>query len=185
MRRQDQRTSAELNRDTRIRDAQDVVISRMKKDPARARSTIRADGHVGDGLACRVTQGKFEAVLDLGPGMGGDAAGPSPGFFGRAAIVGCVAIAIKMLAAREGLVFRTVDVSVETDFDDSALFGIGDTSAAPIETRIDIRIAAAADETVVNDVVDRALRMDPWFLALRDPQCVRASVSLLGNDARD
>ena len=168
-------------RDARIRDAQNAVIARMKKDPEKARSTLAVTGRVEEGLACKVTQGKFEAVLDLGPGMGGDAAGPSPGFFARAAIAGCVGIAIKMLAAREGRVFRSVDVTVETDFDDAALFGIGNGSAAPEETRVSIDISTEEEAAVARDIVDRALRMDPWFVALRDPQVVETSVAVLSD----
>jgi uncharacterized OsmC-like protein len=150
----------------------------MAAAPEKARSTIRTHGVVQDGLTCHVTQGKFAATLDLGPGMGGNAAGPSPGFFARAAIAGCVAIAVKMLAAREGLCFSAVEVDVETEFDDAALFGIGSGSAAPVATRIAVGIATEADEDAVRDVVARALEMDPWFLALRDPQQVSATVEV-------
>lgn len=170
--------AATPDRDARIREAQRTVIDRIAADPAKARSTIRTTGEIGDGLACTVTQGRFSAVMDLGPGMGGECAGPSPGFFARAGILGCVGIAVKMLAAREGVHFERVEVAVETDFDDAALFGIGPGSPAPIETRITLDIITAADAAVVDDIVARALAMDPWFLALRDPQRVVTSVSV-------
>ncbi len=163
--------------DTRIREAQLAVISHMKAAPEKARSTLRTCGEVGEGLSCRINQGKFEAILDLGPGMGGGATGPSPGFFGRAAIAGCIAIAVKMHAAREGLCFSRVDVAVEMDFDDAALFGIGTGSAAPLETRVCIEIATDADRAIVSDLVSRVLEMDPWFLALRDPQKVSSKIT--------
>lgn len=164
------------DRDARIRDAQNAVIARMRQNPEKARSTLCTTGSIGEGLTCRVTQGPFQAVLDLGTGMGGDCAGPSPGFFARAAIVGCVGMAVKMLAAREGLRFHSVDVAVEMDFDDAALFGVGSGNAAPVDTRILVQIVSDEDEAQAKDIVDRALAMDPWFLALRDPQKVSASV---------
>ena len=166
------------DRDARIRDAQNAVIKRMRASPENARSTIRTEGRVDEGLTCHVSQGRFETVMDLGFAMGGDCAGPSPGYFARAAIAGCVSIAIKMLAAREGLRFESVAVAVETDFDDSALFGIGIASAAPVETRISIDVSTDAEGTIVKDIVDRVLEMDPWFLALRDPQNVATSIAL-------
>ncbi|MCY1128493.1 OsmC family protein [Frigidibacter sp. RF13] len=174
-------SKATSDRDLRIRTAQEAVIARMTAAPEKARSTLTTHGRVDEGLACRVSQGKFEATLDLGPGMGGDAAGPSPGFFARAAIVGCVAIAVKMLAARGGIRFEAVDVKVEMEFDDAALFGIGDGNAAPVATRILVAITTDADQGVVQDIVRRALDMDPWFLALRDPQKVSARVTLAGD----
>lgn len=165
-------------RDSVIRDAQNKVIARMKADPEAARSTLVTTGRIGQGLTCAVTQGKFSAVTDLGHGMGGDAAGPSPGFYARTAIVGCVGMGIKMLAAREGLSFHSMTVTVETDFDDSALFGLGSASAAPLETRVNIHIESAEDPAVIRALVNRVLEMDPWFLALRDAQVVRPTLKI-------
>jgi uncharacterized OsmC-like protein len=165
-------------RDAVIRDAQNAVIDRMQADLDAACSTLVATGRIEDGLTCHVTQGKFNATLDLGPGMGGDAAGPSPGFFARAAIVGCVGMGVKMLAAREGLVFRSVEVTVETDFDDAALMGLSERTAAPFETRVRIGIDTSEDPATVGALVDRALTMDPWYLALRDAQTVHREITL-------
>jgi uncharacterized OsmC-like protein len=164
--------------DERIRTAQTGVTARFAADLAKARSTITTTGRVTNGLACDVVQGRFNARLDLAPGMGGDATGPSPGFFARAAIAGCVAIAVKMLAARERVTLEAVDVSVETDFDDAALFGLGSGTASPLETRILIDVTTDAPKDHVRDIVHRALAMDPWFLALRDPQSVLTGVSV-------
>lgn len=166
------------DRTARIREAQSLVIERMKADPAAARSTIVTTGRIDEGLTCHVEQGRFTAVTDLGHGMGGDAEGPPPGFYGRAAIVGCVGMGIKMLAAREGLVFDAMTITVETDFNDAALFGLGSSSAAPLVTRIEIEITSDSDPTHVSDCVRRALEMDPWFLALRDAQLVRPRTTL-------
>lgn len=166
------------DRDARIRGSQRAVIDRIAAAPEQARSTIRTTGEIGAGLTCTVSQGKFAATMDLGPGMGGDAAGPSPGFFARAAIAGYVGIAVKMLAAREGVPIERVHVAVETDFDDAALFGIGPGNAAPTETRVSLDIVTGADRAVIDDIVARALAMDPWFLALRDPQSVATAISV-------
>ena len=162
----------------KIREAQSHVIDGMRADPAAARSTIVTTGHIAKGLTCRLEQGRYKAVADLGRAMGGDAEGPSPGFYGRAAIVGCVGMGVKMLAAREGLTFDAMKITVETDFDDTALFGLSSASAAPLVTRIEIAITSNDDALLVSDCVDRALEMDPWFLALRDAQLVRPRTTL-------
>jgi uncharacterized OsmC-like protein len=166
--------------DERIRTAQNAVIERMRADLDAARNTVVTTGEINDGLACHVRQGKFSATLDFGPGMGGTGAGPSPGFHARAGICGCVAMGIKMLAAREGLAFRKTRVTVETDFDDAALFGLSSSTAAPIETRVTISIETDEDDDRVRALVDRALEMDPWYLALRDGQTVLRSIATSG-----
>lgn len=77
-------------RDDLIRDRQNAVISRMKTSPETRFSTTTTTGRIDNGLISRVTQDNYSAVMDLGPHMGGDAAGPSPSFFARAGIAGCV-----------------------------------------------------------------------------------------------
>ncbi|MBU2868035.1 OsmC family protein [Pacificibacter marinus] len=166
------------DRDAHIRDAQNAVIARMKSDPSKARSTVKTNGHISEGLACHVTQGRFEMMLDMGRAMGGECAGLSPGFHGRAAIAACVAMAVKMLAARESVRFEAVDVSVEMDFDDAALFGLGSGHAAPLDTRIAIDVTTDAADSTVRGIVDQALAWDIWYLALRDPQQVSTRLSV-------
>ncbi len=170
--------SQNQTRDERIRAAQNAVIDRMTLRPDVTESTCVTSGRIEDGLTCLVEQGRFATRIDMSRGMGGDATAPSPGFFGRAAVVGCVAIGVKMFAARSGLTFDAVDVSVEMDFDDSAIFGLGDRSAAPLETRISVEVTTSHHEDLVRDVVDRVLEMDPWFLALRDPQSVTTTLAV-------
>ena len=57
--------------------------------------------------------------------FGGAATGPSPGFHARAAVASCAAIGIKSAAARAGLALEQVNVRVEMDFDDRAIFWYG------------------------------------------------------------
>ncbi len=54
---------------------------------------------------------------------GGNATGPTPGVLGRAALGSCLAIGYVMRAAMMNIVFRSVEVEVQADYDDGALFG--------------------------------------------------------------
>lgn len=110
--------------------------------------------------------------MDMGKAMGGTATAPSPGFFAKAGMVGCIAIATKMTAAREGLSIRSVHVTVETDTDTLAIFGLGGGNAAPLDTRIRIMIDSDEPDAQIDSLVDRVLSRDTWFLALRDAQPV-------------
>lgn len=174
--------TADTDHDTRIRTAQAIALGRMKANPDMARSIAATTGMISDGLACHIRQGKFTLVSDLGRGMGGDATGPSPSFFARAAIASCVAMAIKMHAANEAKAFRQVEVTVETDMCDLALFGIGNVSAAPLRTDISIVIKSDEEPDVVAAIVDTALGRDPWYLALRDSQAVVTTLAQTRTD---
>ena len=161
-----------MHKDAEIRTAQERVIQVFRKKPTAAFSSMRASGHVGEGLACTVRQGDHQAVLDMSKALGGDERGPTPGFYIRAGLVGCIAIGIKLTAAREGIELDAIDVDVEMDFDDGAMFGLGSNTAAPLETRVIIALATAAPWDQVTAMVERALAADPFFLALRDAQKV-------------
>ena len=151
-------------------------MSVFKRRPEAALDSKHAEARIAEGLTCKVTEGDREVVLDMSEIMGGSALGPAPGFHARAAISGCVAIGIKLTAVRLGIELRSVHVGLDMDFDDSALLGMGEASAAPLRTRIKITLASDADEETLQGLVDAALKADPYFLALRDPQKVETSL---------
>jgi len=74
------------------------------------------------------------------------------------------------------LVFDTISVDIETDFDDGATLGLGKGNAAPLETRLVIRVETDIPESEVDILIERVLDHDPWFLALRDVQSVKTNV---------
>lgn len=169
-----------MNKDSRIRDAQNRVIDVFKKRPQTALNTIQATALIEDGMRCEFSQGELRVVMDMPEIMGGEAAGPTPGFFARAGIAGCVSMGIKQTAVMAGAVFDSVAVDIETDFDDKASMGLSTASAAPIETRLTIRIKSNLPESEVSALVDKAIGMDPWFLALRDAQRVKFNLKVEG-----
>jgi uncharacterized OsmC-like protein len=159
-----------------IRAALERMATIFHRKPSAALSTASGSAHVGDGLECTYRQDGREAVMDMPKAMGGGGEAPTPGFFFRASVAGCVAIGIKMMASRRGIELASVDVDVEMDFDDGALVGVGSNSAAPLETRLTIRLASAAPREKLDELVGLALAADPFFLALRDQQKVRTTI---------
>ena len=162
----------------KIKSALDRMVDVFEKRPEAAHCTLAASGTVEDGLKCTVTDGTHTAVMDLPVIMGGEGAGPSPGFHARAGIVGCVAIGIKMMAARAGLALQSVNVGVETDFDDGAPFGLCNKTAAPLETRVSIQVESDAPEDEVSAFIEDVLTRDTWFLALKEAQSVKTSITV-------
>ena len=165
-----------MENDSKIRDSIRRVIDVFEKRPETGRSSIAATAVISDGLRVDFTQGEHSAVMDLPETMGGEGIGPTPGFFGRAGIAGCVAMGIKQAAILAELVFDNITVDIENDFDDGAVYGMGTCSAAPLETRLAIRIQTAVPEAEVVALVEHVLQRDPWFLALRDAQVVKPQV---------
>lgn len=167
-----------MNRDQKGRAAQERVKSVFLRRPETALDTVSGVARIGDGLSCRFTQDDAVLTLDMPETLGGDETGPTPGYFGRAAITGCLAVGIKMAANREGLELRAVDVRIDMDFDNRCLVGIPDTPADPIDTRITVSISSDEPSDKVRALVDAAMQADPWFLCFRDAQRVSTEVSV-------
>ena len=158
--------------DNHIRTCQNDVIRRLSERPDQGRVTSVISGSVTNGLKCRVSQGPHHVDMDMSKAMGGEATAPSPGFFAKAGLVGCLAIATRMTAARTGIAVRSVHVDVETDTDTLAIFQKGGGNAAPLDTRISIRIDTDEPDDRIDALMDQVLDIDTWFLALRDAQPV-------------
>lgn len=167
-----------MKTDQEIREAQERVMSVFERRPDTALDTMRAEATITQGLTCKVTEGEREFVVDMPAPLGGSELGPSPGYHARAAISGCVAIGIKMTAVRLGIELKAVTVGVDMDFDNSAMLGMGDASAAPLRTGITIRLDSDAEPDTLHALVEVALAADPYFLALRDPQMVETRIEL-------
>ena len=60
--------------------------------PSLGRSTGVSRARVSNGLTCQIEEGPWKLVADLPAQVGGDAAGPTPGVLGRAALGSCLAM---------------------------------------------------------------------------------------------
>ena len=161
-----------------IKTAQSKVREAYAKRPDSALSTSHASAEIGHDLKCVFEQGTETTVMDLPEVMGGTNKGPSPGFHARAAVSGCVAIGIKMEAANQGISIDSIHVGIEMDFDDSAALGMGSNSAAPLATRLEIKVTTDHEESDIQALVAQVLEKDTFFLALRDAQAVTAEIVL-------
>lgn len=169
-----------MDKNSHAKEAQLRAISIYAKRPELAQVVSRGKAEVREGLSCIFEQGGRHLSIDMPKAIGGSDESPSPGYFGRAAICGCLAIGIKMTAARENMQVDAVRVGIEQDWDNRGVLAMEGASAVPRETRISIEIESAEAENKVEGMVVRALARDPWFLAFRDAQPVRMSVSVAG-----
>ncbi|MFC7051060.1 OsmC family protein [Emcibacter nanhaiensis] len=167
-----------MNLNRRAREAQLRAISIFTQRPERAQVVNRGSAEVRAGLCCTYEQAGHRLTLDMPGTIGGSDEGPSPGYFGRAAICGCLAIGIKMTAVRENLHLDTVRIGIEQDWDNRGVLAMEGASPVPNDTRIAIEIRSSEPEEKVGEMVSRALANDPWFLAYRDAQPVSTTISI-------
>ena len=117
-------------------------------------------------------------VVDMAEAVGGDDRGPSPGYFGRAAITGCLAIGIKMAATRERVRLDAVHVRIEQDWDNRGILAMRGASPVPLGTHIAIEFASSEPKETVVELVARAVAQDPWYLAFRDAQTATMAITV-------
>lgn len=159
-----------MNLDQKARDAQIRAIAVYEKRPDHALATHNGAAEIGQGLTCTFKQGDHSVVIDMPDAIGGYNRGPSPGFFGRAAIAGCLAAGIKMAATREGVRFDAVRVNIDMDFDNRGVLAMPNSSPVPLATRVLIEITSDESQERINDLGTRAIEHDPWYLAFKDAQ---------------
>ncbi|HEY1872252.1 MAG TPA: OsmC family protein, partial [Chitinophagaceae bacterium] len=75
---------------------------------------------IKNGLTCEIQEGNWKFVADMPGSIGGNAQGPTPGVYGRAALGSCLAIGYMMTAAKMNIPITTLEVEVQADYDDGA-----------------------------------------------------------------
>ena len=134
---------------------------------------------VESGLTCRVQEKHHVMTADLPASMGGEDSGPSPGMFLRGALSSCVAMGVKMWAARRDVAIDRVEVRVETYVDARGQFGVAKEIAPGFEgVRMHIQVESPAGEDVLRDVIETSLKFSPLLDAFRKAQAIETQVSL-------
>src|SRR5215831_16898808 len=83
----------------RIKSAIERSTKALSLKPSLGLGTGISKTKVVNGLYCEITEGKWKFFADMPEGVGGEATGPTPGVYGRAALGSCLAIGYMMRAA--------------------------------------------------------------------------------------
>jgi len=113
------------------------IKERYKKDPAAAVVTLRAQGRMGEGIACRVDTGKALIEAGLHPASGGSGLQACSGDMLLEALVACAGVTLKAVATALGINLRDARLSAEGDLDFRGTLGVA--KEAPVGFR-DIRL---------------------------------------------
>ena len=167
-----------MDKDRKSREAQFRAMAIYEKRPERARVVHHGTAEIQGGLTCTYEQDGHAVVIDMAEAIGGDDRGPSPGYFGRAAIAACLAIGIKMAATRERIRLDAVRVKIEQDWDNRGILAMPGAGPVPLETRIAIDVASSDPQETVDELVARAVAHDPWYLVFRDAQAITTAITV-------
>lgn len=134
----------------------------LAKRPALGQNTATTAVRITRGLTCEIEEGPWRLTADMPAQAGGSGSGPTPGVLGRAALGSCLAMGYVLYAAKEGVPLAGVEVQVEADYDDGALFGVADVAPGYLDVRYAVTVYSDAPEADVLRILNDADAHSPF-----------------------
>ena len=125
-----------------LRTLQAPIKERYKREPQSAVVTLRAQGRIGEGIACRVDTGRALVEAGLHPATGGSGTQACSGDMLLEALVACAGVTLKAVATALGIELRDATVHAEGDLDFRGTLGVA--KDAPVGFR-EIRLSFDLD----------------------------------------
>ncbi len=107
-----------------LRALQAPIKEKYKTHPQAAVVTLRAEGRVGEGIACRVDTGKALVEAGLHPASGGSGLQACSGDMLLEALVACAGVTLKAVATALGIKLQDATVKAEGDLDFRGTLGV-------------------------------------------------------------
>jgi len=129
-----------MNRDE-LRALQAPFKQRYRETPQAALYTLKAEGRLGEGIACRVETGRALVEAGLHPGTGGTGLQACSGDMLLQALVACAGVTISAVATSMGIQLRGGRLVAEGDFDFRGTLGVAkDVPAGFTAIRLQIEL---------------------------------------------
>jgi len=158
------------------------VSKAMTQRPALGLGTGISKATMKNGLTCEIREGNWSLTADMPEQAGGNAAGPTPGVLGRAALGSCLAIGYRMRASVMQIPVEGIEVEIQADYNDGALFGT--TTEAPpgyLEVRYTVTIDSDAPEETILQMLDEADRHSPYLDVFSRSQLCQRNVRIISS----
>ena len=107
-----------------LRALQAPLKERYRNEPGAALITLSAQGHLGEGVTCKVATGKALVEAGLHPATGGDGLAACSGDMLLEALVACAGVTMRAVATALGIVLRDGIVIAEGDLDFRGTLGV-------------------------------------------------------------
>ncbi len=127
-----------------------------------------------NGLSCETKEGDWVFKADMPKQIGGAATASSPGALGRAALGSCLAIGYMLWASKLDIIIEDLEVDIEADFDDGALFGTSDAPPGYLEIRYLVKIKSPSSPIEIENLLNLGDKHSPYLDVFSQPQtCIR------------
>jgi uncharacterized OsmC-like protein len=139
-----------------LRAIQAPLKDRYRQAPGAALITLRAKGHLGEGVTCSIETGKALVTAGLHPATGGSGMSACSGDMLLEALVACAGVTLNAVATSLGISLRDATLEAEGDLDFRGTLGVA--KDAPVGFR-DIRLKIALDSDATEEQLATLLRL--------------------------
>lgn len=161
---------------TDLRSIHAPLKERYRKTPAAALVTLKADGKIGEGVACRIATGKALVEAGLHPATGGSGAQVCSGDMLLEALVACAGVTLSAVATSLGIAITAGTLRAEGDLDFRGTLGV--SKDAPVgfkEIRLEIALESSASAEQLRKLLELTERYCVVLQTLRGAVPVGAS----------
>jgi uncharacterized OsmC-like protein len=132
-----------------LKTLQAPIKDRYRKDAQAALVTLRAQGRIGEGIACRVETGRALVEAGLHPATGGSGLQACSGDMLLEALVACAGVTLNAVATALGVSLKDAKLTAEGDLDFRGTLGVAKDAPVgfrEIRLRFDLDTDAPAEQ---------------------------------------
>ncbi|MGE0338349.1 MAG: OsmC family protein [Xanthobacteraceae bacterium] len=139
-----------------LRSLQAPIKEKYKTDPDAAVITLKANGSLDEGIACKVETGRAIELAGLHPASGGSGRELCSGDMLLEALVACAGVTLKAVATAIEIPLKSGTVSAEGDLDFRGTLGVA--KDAPVGFR-EIRLRFEVETDAPQEKLDQLLKL--------------------------
>jgi uncharacterized OsmC-like protein len=153
-----------------LRALQAPIKDKYKTEPDAAVITLKANGSLDDGIACKVETGRAIQIAGLHPATGGSGRELCSGDMLLEALVACAGVTLKAVATAIEIPLKSGKVSAEGDLDFRGTLGVA--KDAPVGFR-EIRLRFDIETDAPQEKLDQLLKLTERYCVVY--QTIKAS----------
>ena len=163
-----------------LRAIQAPIKEQYKATPGAALITLKAEGHLGEGITCNVQTGKALVEAGLHPATGGNGLSACSGDMLLEALVACAGVTLSAVATAIGVGIRDALVRAEGDLDFRGTLGVAkDAPVGFSRIRLGFVLDTDASEEQISTLIRLTERYCVVYQTLRQSPEISVSTSAL------
>jgi len=139
-----------------LRSIQAPLKDKYRQSPEAALITLKAEGHLGEGVSCSIDTGKALIKAGLHPASGGNGLSVCAGDMLLEALVACAGVTLNAVATAIGVELRDATLNAEGDLDFRGTLGV--SKDVPVGFR-DIRLKFILDTDASDEQLATLIRL--------------------------